>query len=63
MLTIVEAARRLGLSPATLRQQIKNGALRAEKHGRDWSITPGEVERYRAEHLRQRATDEDRVTP
>lgn len=51
-MTIPEAAATLGLRPATLRQQIANGKLRAQKVGRDWSVTPAEVERYRKEHLR-----------
>lgn len=58
MLTVIEAAHRLGLAPRTLRQQIKNGVLKAERHGRDWAITPLEVERYRREHLRARPTEE-----
>lgn len=58
-MTVKEAAERLGLSPITLRRQIANGALRAVKRGRDWWITPREVERYRNESLgrRQRTID------
>jgi hypothetical protein len=37
------------VTAATLRQQIANGKLRAEKRGRDWHVTPKEVERYRKE--------------
>jgi excisionase family DNA binding protein len=51
-MTLVEAAASLGVTAATLRQQIANGKLRARKVGRDWSVTPKEVERYRREHRR-----------
>lgn len=50
-MTLVEAARELGLAPVTLRQQIRNGALRARKVGPVWTVTPREIARYRAEHL------------
>lgn len=52
MLSTTEAARSLGLSAATLRQQIKNGRLAARKVSRDWYIEAVEVERYRRESLR-----------
>jgi excisionase family DNA binding protein len=51
-LTLREAAARLGLSPSTLRVQIGKGKLRAVKRGRDWWLTPRELERYRREHRR-----------
>ena len=51
-MTLPEAAALLGVTAATLRQQIARGALRAEKRGRDWFVTPREVERYRKEHKR-----------
>ena len=50
-MTTKEAAALLGLSPATVRRQVENGAITARKVGRDWTITPREVERYRAESL------------
>lgn len=50
--TVNEAAELLGLAPVTLRIQIGKGKLRATKRGRDWWITPKEVERYRQEHKR-----------
>ncbi len=50
-MTIPEAAALLGVTAATLRQQIANGRLAARKAGRDWSVTPREVERYRAASL------------
>jgi excisionase family DNA binding protein len=49
MLTLQEAAAQLGLSPSTLRVQIRNGKLRARKIGRDWHVSEREAERYRAE--------------
>ena len=51
-MTLVEAAALLGVTAATLRQQIANGKLRAKKIGRDWQVTPREVERYRRESRR-----------
>jgi len=57
MLTLTEAAKSLGLAPATLRQQIKNGRLSARKLSRDWYVESAEVERYRRESLRQREGD------
>ena len=53
-MTTTEAAALLGLSPNTVRRQIENGAIHARKVGRDWHITPREVERYRAASLGKR---------
>lgn len=50
-MTTNEAAAALGLKPGTLRVQIANGRLRAKKVGRDWHVTPAELERYRREVL------------
>ena len=52
VLTLAEAAARLGVSPTTLRVQIRNGKLRARKVGRDWTVSEREVERYRRESRR-----------
>ena len=49
----MEAAARLGVQPDTLRRQIRLGKLKARKVGRDWWVTPKEVERYRQEHRKQ----------
>jgi excisionase family DNA binding protein len=46
MLTLTEAAARLGVTAATLRQQIANGRLKGRKVGRDWTVSEREVERY-----------------
>ena len=51
-MTITEAARTLGLSPKTLRQQIKNRKLRAHKMGRSWFLADEEVARYARENQR-----------
>lgn len=51
-MTLKEAAAILGVTPDNLRGAIARGALRATKHGRDWSVTPAQVEKYRQEHLR-----------
>lgn len=53
-MTLTEAAVLLGVTPATLRQQVANGKLRASKRGRDWWVTKGEVERYRSQSLGKR---------
>ena len=50
-MTLKEAASVLGIAPSTLRIQAEKGVLRARKVGRDWTVTPGEVDRYRREHL------------
>ena len=51
-MTLTEAAAILGVTAATLRQQIARGRLKARKVGRDWSVSRREVERYRAESRR-----------
>jgi len=52
MMTLSEAAERLGLSPDTLRRQAQAGRLRARKLGTLWIVSEREVERYRAEVMR-----------
>lgn len=47
-MTLTDAAGLLGLSPATLRHQIANGRLAAQKVGRDWTVSEEEVRRYAA---------------
>jgi len=51
-LTLEQAAASLGVAASTLRVQIRNGKLRGTKIGRDWTVTPREVERYRRESKR-----------
>lgn len=50
LLTIPQLAALLGVSPVTLRMQIRRGVLHAEKHGRDWFVAGAEAERYAREH-------------
>ena len=52
-MTLKEAAAALGVTPDNLRGAICRGTLKAKKLGRDWIVTPREVERYRAEHRRE----------
>ena len=52
MLTLAEAAARLGVAPSTLRHQIANGKLKATKPGRDWLVAEREVARYERENRR-----------
>lgn len=51
MMSLAQAAAKLGLSPGTLRNQALSGKLRAFKVGRDWLVTDEELERYRGESL------------
>lgn len=51
MLTLAEAAVRLGLSPTTLRGQIHKGKLKGRLIGKTWTVTVREVERYRRDSL------------
>ena len=51
-MTLKDAAALLGVTAATLRQQIANQRLRAIKRGRDWWVTRREVERYQTESRR-----------
>jgi len=52
LLSLIEAAAMLGVTPDNLRGAIKRGVLKATKHGRDWWVSVGEVERYRRENRR-----------
>ena len=54
MLTLNQAADRLGLAASSLRVQIRNGKLRGRKVGTTWTVSKREVERYRAESLGKR---------
>ena len=51
MLTLSQAAARLGVTAATLRQQVRNGRLRATLYGKTWVVSEREIERYRVESL------------
>ena len=54
MLTLAQAAVRLGLSPSTLRGQVQKGRLKGRLVGKTWTVSEHEVERYRAESLGKR---------
>jgi len=46
LLTISEAAERLGLSVAMVRRYCADGKIRAQKVGRDWAIRQRDAERF-----------------
>ena len=50
-ITLAQAGAILGVNPATLRNQVRNGKLHGVLVGKTWVVTPREVERYRAESL------------
>lgn len=52
-LTLTDAGEALGVSPSTLRVQIKKGRLAATKIGKTWVVSPEEVARYGEAHLRR----------
>lgn len=52
MMTLNEAAERLGVQAGTLRVQIAKGKLKAKKMGRDWFVSEREVARYERENRR-----------
>lgn len=49
VLTITQAAERIGVSPDTLQSQIRRGKIAAERFGRQWMIEANELQRYREE--------------
>jgi hypothetical protein len=53
-LTLAQAAEELGVQAGTLRVQANAGRLHARKVGHLWVVSPGELERYRAQSLGQR---------
>ncbi len=59
MLVLRAAIERLGLSPETVRTQVRNGVLKARRLANQYVETERKVEQQRREHLgpvRQRAT-------
>jgi predicted transcriptional regulator len=50
-MTLAEAGRLLGRSPATLRNQARGGRLHARLIGKTYVVSLREVERYRVESL------------
>lgn len=53
-LGVPEAAKRLGIAPANVRQAIGRHSIAATRAGRDWVITVAEVDRYARENARPR---------
>jgi excisionase family DNA binding protein len=54
VLTIPQAAARLGVTPDTLRQQVKRGKLHATRAGGIYLLTATEVARYDRERQQPR---------
>lgn len=55
LMGLAQAARELGdVTAGTLKVQAQRGRLRAERVGRDWLVSPAEVERYRREVMGRR---------
>jgi hypothetical protein len=50
MITLADAARDLGVTTATLRQQIHAGQLKATRFGPIWVVSEVEIARYRLEN-------------
>ncbi len=50
LLTLSQAAERLGLSRKTLWLQVDRGVLHATRIGSVWVVTESEMERYSREH-------------
>jgi excisionase family DNA binding protein len=51
VLTLVEAGERIGLSPNTLRNQIKRGVLPAHLAGKTYLVRPKDLEKYERDHM------------
>jgi site-specific DNA-methyltransferase (adenine-specific) len=54
LLTTMEAAKCLGVSPARIRQYIVEARLKSEKHGRDHFIEEKDVEKFAREGRKER---------
>ncbi|MDQ6831838.1 MAG: helix-turn-helix domain-containing protein [Chloroflexota bacterium] len=48
LLTLKEAAARIGVSPITLQQQIRKGVLHAVRLGNQWVVTADDLRAYTA---------------
>jgi excisionase family DNA binding protein len=55
LISLIEAARRYGLSVQYLRDIARSGRLTARKIGRDWLTTPQDVEVYLASRAQKGA--------
>ncbi|HSW42625.1 MAG TPA: helix-turn-helix domain-containing protein [Patescibacteria group bacterium] len=63
MLTLAEAAERLGLAASTLRHQVHAGRLRARLIGKTYVVTERELDRYRATSLGRPGRPSHRAAP
>ncbi len=63
MLTLAEAAARLGLAASTLRHQVQAGRLRARLIGKTYVVTERELERYRVTSLGRPGRPSHRAAP
>jgi len=63
VLTLSEAADRLGLAASTLRHQVQAGRLGATLVGKTYVITEGELARYRATSLGKPGRPSHRAAP
>ena len=54
LLSLAEAADRLGVAAVTLRVAVGRGRFKARKIGKTWVTNGAEVDRYRREHLGRR---------
>jgi excisionase family DNA binding protein len=52
--TAIEAARRLRRHPEVVRRWLREGRIRGEKFGRDWTVTARELERFRRQEPERR---------
>lgn len=51
---VPEAARWLGRNPFLVRRWLREGRLRGEKFGRDWTVTERELERFKRQEPERR---------
>jgi excisionase family DNA binding protein len=49
MITTIEVAQVLGVTPRTVQRHIEEGRLQAHKYGRDFFVAREEVERFKRE--------------
>lgn len=47
-MTLLQAARRIGIAASTLRVQINRGRIKASKQGRDWIVSKAALDAYQA---------------
>lgn len=57
LLTLRQAAARVGLTDSALRHAIRRGRLPAVKLGRDWLVRPSDLDAYRRRALTRCSPD------